>query len=192
MAKRYWFVILFIISSVLSFYAFIYFQMRSAGSEQQAEWLGKDFPRVQVFNNDGKSTDIYQELEKASKGKKFLALSLWATWCVPCVAEMETLREHEKELNKRGLGVVLVNYDPGYPDKTIPMVKKWLRKNNFNFESFFDFEDSLLENLEIIGLPYAIFLGPDLKIRYRHMGAIDWGHVDFSLFDKEPVDSSAN
>lgn len=42
---------------------------------------------------------------------KWVVLNLWATWCVPCVAEMPTLDKLHRRYSKAGLEVVAINVD---------------------------------------------------------------------------------
>jgi thiol-disulfide isomerase/thioredoxin len=44
-------------------------------------------------------------------GGKLVLLNIWATWCVPCVAEMPALDRLQGELGDEGLVVVAVSVD---------------------------------------------------------------------------------
>lgn len=44
-------------------------------------------------------------------GGKLVLLNIWATWCVPCVAEMPALDRLQAELGDEGLVVVAVSVD---------------------------------------------------------------------------------
>jgi tetratricopeptide (TPR) repeat protein len=45
-------------------------------------------------------------------------VNLWATWCQPCVAELEEWRKHAVALSEAGLDVVLVNVDGPEADRS--------------------------------------------------------------------------
>lgn len=52
----------------------------------------------------------YARLISSSKGKVTL-VSFWATWCVPCRAEVPQLVQLEKRLQDKGLKLVLISAD---------------------------------------------------------------------------------
>ena len=52
----------------------------------------------------------YTQLISSNKGKVTL-VSFWATWCVPCRAEVPQLVQLEKRLQDKGLKVVLISAD---------------------------------------------------------------------------------
>ncbi len=52
----------------------------------------------------------YTRLISSNKGKVTL-VSFWATWCVPCRAEVPQLVQLEKRLQDKGLKLVLISAD---------------------------------------------------------------------------------
>jgi thiol-disulfide isomerase/thioredoxin len=52
----------------------------------------------------------YPKAVAAHKGKVVL-VEFWATWCVPCRAEMPELVKLEKKLRPRGLDVIMISVD---------------------------------------------------------------------------------
>ncbi len=53
---------------------------------------------------------VYQKLVAAHKGKVLL-VNFWATWCVPCRAEMPALAKLDQSLRARGFQLVTVSAD---------------------------------------------------------------------------------
>ena len=51
------------------------------------------------------------ETQVIDTGQRPLLLVLWASWCTPCIAELETIREHADELRGAGLDVTALSLD---------------------------------------------------------------------------------
>jgi len=59
---------------------------------------------------------------KAHKGKPVL-VSFWASYCVPCLAELPKLLEMRPAIQKAGGDIVLVNVDqPGHPEAIVKVL----------------------------------------------------------------------
>jgi cytochrome c biogenesis protein CcmG/thiol:disulfide interchange protein DsbE len=57
------------------------------------------------------TTDGGHRITPTSFGGKVLVLNFWATWCAPCVQEIPSLNEFQKEFAKDGVVVVAVSID---------------------------------------------------------------------------------
>lgn len=49
-----------------------------------------------------------------------VVLNFWATWCIPCLAEMPTLEALQQELGDEGLQIVGISQDTGGADEIRP------------------------------------------------------------------------
>jgi cytochrome c biogenesis protein CcmG, thiol:disulfide interchange protein DsbE len=56
-------------------------------------------------------TDQGRDITPASFGGRVLVLNFWATWCAPCVEEIPSLNEFQKQFAKSGVVVVAVSVD---------------------------------------------------------------------------------
>jgi peroxiredoxin len=57
------------------------------------------------------TTDDGRRITTTSFGGKVLVLNFWATWCAPCIQEIPSLNEFQKEFAKHGVVVVAVSVD---------------------------------------------------------------------------------
>jgi thiol-disulfide isomerase/thioredoxin len=65
----------------------------------------------------------YSKLVAAHKGKVVL-VDFWATWCVPCRAEMPELVKLEQRLRARGLDVLMISTDEPKDEAKVVKVLK--------------------------------------------------------------------
>src|ERR1700689_3520092 len=56
-------------------------------------------------------TDTGKTVTARDFGGKLLILNFWATWCAPCVQEVPSLDQLERQLGQRGLVVLGVSVD---------------------------------------------------------------------------------
>jgi thiol-disulfide isomerase/thioredoxin len=95
------------------------------------------------------------------KGRNVL-LNLWATWCVPCRAEMPALDRLQAKMGGADFEVVAVNIDTSRLDRpraflTDAGVKSLNRYADSSADSF----ESLRVAGKALGLPTSLLIGPD-------------------------------
>ena len=81
-------------------------------------------------------------ISPAHEGDGPMLLSVWASWCKPCIEELSALQRRRAELNDAGLRVVLVNADEQAPDREAK-VAALLKKRLVPFENRLATERSL-------------------------------------------------
>jgi len=70
-------------------------------------------PEARLLALDGKSQSVMATWEqlKSPTSSSGLLLNLWATWCKPCVAELQEISQREIELRNAGLEVMAISVD---------------------------------------------------------------------------------
>ena len=98
----------------------------------------------------------------ASFGGKTILLNLWATWCVPCRAEMPALDKLQAQLGSNDFEVVPVNVDTARIEKARGFFKE-IGANSLPYyaDNTADILQSLKKNEKIVGLPTTILIGKD-------------------------------
>jgi thiol-disulfide isomerase/thioredoxin len=120
-------------------------------------------PNITLNTLNGKSVKIQDEISK----DKITILSFWASWCVPCINELDAISEvYEDWQEDFNLELIAISTDDARTQKRIrPMVngKGW------PYKILLDKNQELKRALNISTLPQIIIL-KDSKIIYIHSG----------------------
>ncbi len=92
-------------------------------------------------------------------------LNVWASWCAACKVE------HPVLLDMANQGALLVGLN--YKD-TDPEAKAWLESYQNPYEQVIvDADGSVGIDFGVYGVPETFLIGPEGRIRYKHIGPID-------------------
>ena len=120
-------------------------------------------PNITLNTLNGKSVKIQDEISK----DKITILSFWASWCVPCINELDAISEvYEDWQEDFNLELIAISTDDARTQKRIrPMVngKGW------PYKILLDKNQELKRALNISTIPQIIIL-KDSKIIYIHSG----------------------
>jgi thiol-disulfide isomerase/thioredoxin len=111
---------------------------------RKSDRIGKPFA-LKFTASDGREVDLEQ-----LQGKVVL-LDFWATWCVPCVAELPTVKTAYDRLHSQGFEIVGISLDQ---DKQA--LERFLKKSGMPWPQFFDgggFNNRLARQFEIGSIP---------------------------------------
>ena len=73
-------------------------------------------------------------------GKEVILIDFWATWCVPCLAEMPHLEKMWEKYKGKGFSVVAVSMDSADQIADVPA---FARRNQMNFTVLLDEDSSI-------------------------------------------------
>ena len=127
------------------------------------------------------AADLRDAKEAASVMRVFPAraelrlLNIWATWCVPCVAEMPDLRAIEEAFGTE-VALAGVSMDDMIPDAKRGTVVTFLDKQRIAFPNVYytGLPDALGDLLRFSGeIPITIVYDRKGKELWRHQGRID-------------------
>ena len=127
-----------------------------------------------AFNKpDGSNTTLAD-----FKGTTVL-LNLWATWCVPCRAEMPALDKLQAEVGGSDFEVVAVNVENGDTTKR----KSFLEQTGVTaMADYTDPELGLFNELKkrglVLGLPFTALIGKDGCLLSSMNGPAEWASAD--------------
>lgn len=105
------------------------------------------------------------QLQLDSYKGKVVYLDFWASWCGPCRKSFPWMNETYRKNKDKGLVMIAVNLD-----QERALADQFIKELNPAFSIFFDQEGALASHFHIKGMPSAVIIGRDGKIRYTHTG----------------------
>jgi len=111
-----------------------------------------------------------------NESDKFLLISVWATWCGPCVAELPELTTINRMYRGRNFQLVTLSMDEPEEKEAALKVLREKHVASLNYVSAVATRDKLADSLdkEWDGpIPYTLLIAPGGKIVYRKSGPID-------------------
>jgi peroxiredoxin len=97
-------------------------------------------------------------------------LNIWATWCLPCRAEMPSIQRLYEALGPAGLKVVAVSIDQAEP----AVVREFQREFGLTFDILHDQTREIERVFQTTGVPETFILDRDGIIRKKQIGDHDW------------------
>ncbi|MBK8845945.1 MAG: TlpA family protein disulfide reductase [Bacteroidetes bacterium] len=125
---------------------------------QQASTL----PRVNVKSLNGTIVTT----DSISNGDKPMIVSFWATWCKPCVNELNAISEVYTEWQeKTGVKVVAISIDDA---RTMNSVKPFVNGKAWPYEVYIDANSDFKRALNITNVPFTLILNGKREIIHQH------------------------
>lgn len=100
-------------------------------------------------------------------GKGPIVLNFWATWCLPCIAEMKSLKTIHDSRRDMGLQVLSLSVDD---HKTAGKVRSHVKSRKIPFTILMDTQKQVFDAYHATSMPSLFLLDKDGRIVYRHMG----------------------
>ena len=103
------------------------------------------------------------------KGKVIL-LNFWATWCIPCRAEMPGMETLWQKYRERGLVIAAVSVDEGSRGR----IETFSKLLDLSFPILLDPESEVSDLYEVSNMPTSFLIDRNGKIISRIVGTKEW------------------
>jgi thiol-disulfide isomerase/thioredoxin len=134
-----------------------------ASGQALKEWKGGATPALALEDVDGKLHRLADY-----KGKVVL-INFWATWCAPCREEMPSMQALGDSLQGKPFAVLAINVGEGPR-----AARDFAEKMALRFPILLDRDMNATRAWSARVLPASYVVGPDGKVAYSYLGAIDW------------------
>lgn len=120
----------------------------------------KALPPMNLQDFDGKAISADQ-----FKGN-IVVLDFWATWCVPCIAEIPMLNRLQEKYGAKGVTVLGVTMASGDAAE----VKPFVGRNKMKYTVLMGDDDQVYD-LNVVAFPTTYLVTRDMKVFRKYIGA---------------------
>lgn len=137
----------------------------------QAQQSTPQIPNIRLQDLNGQETFANNI---ANNGKP-IVISFWATWCKPCILELNELQDiYEQWHEETGVKIVAISIDDARGAQKVPAI---VRGRGWEFDVYLDENSDLKRALNIANIPYSLLVDGQ--------GSIVWQHSGYTLGDEE-------
>ncbi|NPA46840.1 MAG: TlpA family protein disulfide reductase [Chlorobi bacterium] len=119
-------------------------------------WMGfvtVSIPDAELKDLQGRDVSFHKAIEN---GDKPVIVSFWATWCVPCIKELDAINEvYPDWQDETGVKLIAVSVDD---ERTSRRIKPLVNGRGWDYEVYHDYKGELKQKLNINAVPYLIII----------------------------------
>ena len=118
-----------------------------------SSYAQKQLPDLNLPNLEGKSVSLRSDF---SEKDKLYIFSFWATWCTPCINELDELNDLQAEWKKNlNFEIIAVSTDDS---RTQKRVRPLINGKGWEYAVLLDTNQDFKRALSIVNIPYTIVL----------------------------------
>lgn len=122
-----------------------------------------ELPNMDLTTMDGKTVVLKAAINKDG----ITIISLWATWCVPCLKELDAINEiYDEWQEETNVKLLAISVDDS---RTVKRVKSMVNGKGWDYTVLLDTNNDLKRALNASTIPLTLLI-KDNKIVYEHSG----------------------
>lgn len=111
--------------------------------------------QTSVFQNDGKP----------------MIISFWATWCKPCLRELNTIKEvYQDWVDETGVKLIAVSIDDA---RTSARVKTLAESSSWDYDVYIDQNQDFKRAMNVVNVPHTFIIDGKGQIVWQHTSFVE-------------------
>ena len=125
--------------------------------------FAQNIPSVQIKDLNQKIVNTQELFD----GESLTIVSFWATWCKPCIKELDAYNENMEEWTEEtGVKLIVVSVDNTRSMSRVAPFVNGRRWDNIQF--YLDPNEDFKRAMNVVNIPHTILLDKDGKIIWQH------------------------
>lgn len=117
----------------------------------QISFSQESVPNTNIKDLNNKSVNVSKDFVEKDK---IYVFSFWATWCVPCIRELEAIKENYSEWSEElNMELIAISTDDS---RTQKRVRPLVNGKNWPYKILLDENQELKRALSIVNIPYTV------------------------------------
>lgn len=142
----------------------------------QITFAQRSLPKVDLKTMDNTATST----AAFDNDGKPIVISFWATWCKPCVKELNTIaEEYEDWVDETGVKIIAVSIDDS---RNMSKVKPKVNAEMWEYEIYCDPNRDFARAMGVSSVPHTFLLNANKEIVWQHKGYVDGDEIE--LYEK--------
>ena len=130
----------------------------------QEKSSNRALPKVDIKTSSGTNINT----SAFDNGGKPIVIDFWATWCKPCVEELNTINDVYADWQKEtGVKIIIVSVDDS---RTMQRVTPFVNARNWTYESYLDPNGDFKREMNVNMPPQTFVLNANKEIVWQHVG----------------------
>jgi peroxiredoxin len=119
----------------------------------QISFAQESLPNINIKDLKNKTVNIKSDFAEEDK---IYVFSFWATWCVPCIRELEAIKEHYSDWSEElNMELIAISTDDS---RTQKRVRPLVNGKNWPYQILLDENQELKRALAIVNIPYTVIV----------------------------------
>ena len=134
--------------------------------------VGDKVPSFTIKDKDGNE----KTLADFCKGKKYIMIDFWATWCVPCRKEMSNVKEQYAKYAGKGFEIIGIS-----EDRSKPTMDEYVQKEGMKWPTFRD-QANIAAQYGVTMIPTTFIINAEGVVIAQDLRGDDLGEKLAQLF----------